>query len=615
MDLVGIFGLFSPCSEYFTYCSPDGCLRIWDTSSDCLKQEYTPSSHLSSSSTCIAWGPSSSSLDPKRKKSKKSKSNETVTAIADLKLIAMGTLSGDVLLYSVTKGDLHLHMRSGHTDVVNDVCWHAETDSIFSCSSDRHIVRWKISNGKVYEKWKADKGAIHSVCVIDENSIISASSEIKWWDLAKKTVIKKFSGHGSEVFRLLTIKQPLENSTGQYFISAAVGDRTISAWRLKDDGDCSAVASFAVTDDPCSLSLTNTSAKDQPISLSVITKTGNLHIFEHQLNGRCRKPLLPKVTFHIATSNASYEKPQPVPVLAAQISSSGELCQMAYGNFLKPVFESIELQDCEKELFLVRDVLTDCYSSLEKSVSKVKEPSKDGDIKHLAPGFMTPTRPSEIPHRKRKRLSKEAELPMEERLNALYLDKTSEDVQPTAKSDSVIHLLLQGLQSQDQKLLNTALQCGKEAVIRNSVQRLPLTTIPLLLKELHKRLTKREPRNHPCLRWLKVLLENHVPYMMTCQDIDEHLGPLSQLFVAETQNYQKISALNRTLRSMLHEVASRQEENESQTNTEALVTYREDSSEDEMRVSDREETMEAESEKSDCEGESEILSDSSSNEA
>lgn len=606
MGFVGMFGLFSPCGEYFTYCNPDGCLRIWDTSSDCLKQEYTPSSHLSSSSTCIAWGPSSRHSAPARKKAKKLKSSEAVTTVAELNLIAMGTLSGDVLLYSVTKGDLHLHMCSGHTDVVNDVCWHAETDSIFTCSSDQHIVRWKISSGKVYEKWKADKGPVHSVCVIDENSIISASNEIKWWDLTKKTVIKKFSGHGSEVFRLLPIKQSVENSTGQYFISAAVGDRTISAWRLKDDGDCSAVASFALTDDPCSLSLTNTSSKDQPINLSVITKTGNLHIFEHQLNGRCTKPLLPKVMFHIVTSNVRYEKPQPVSVLAAQISASGELCQMAYGNFLKPVFESIALSECEKDTFLIRDVLTGPYSSLEKSVSKVKEPSKDGDIKHLAPGFMTPSQPSEIPHRKRRRLPKEAELPMEERLNALYLDKTSEDEHQTAKSDSVIHLLLQGLQSQDKKLLNTALQCSKEEIIRNSILRLPSVSIPLLLKELHNRLTKQEPKNHPCLRWLKILLQNHMAYVMACQDIDEYLGPLSQLLVDKMQSYEKLRTLNSNLKASLNEAVPHQEEIGSQTHSEALVTYRDDSSEEEMSTSDHEETMETENEKSNSEGESDI---------
>ena len=47
---------FSQNGEYFAYASPDGTLKIWETSTGLLKHEYTPSSHLSATCTCIAWG-------------------------------------------------------------------------------------------------------------------------------------------------------------------------------------------------------------------------------------------------------------------------------------------------------------------------------------------------------------------------------------------------------------------------------------------------------------------------------------------------------------------------------------------------------------------------------
>ena len=47
---------FSPNGEYFAYSSPDGTLKIWETVTGILKQEYTPSAHLSATCTCLSWG-------------------------------------------------------------------------------------------------------------------------------------------------------------------------------------------------------------------------------------------------------------------------------------------------------------------------------------------------------------------------------------------------------------------------------------------------------------------------------------------------------------------------------------------------------------------------------
>lgn len=48
---------FSQNGEYLAYSSPDGCLKIWETSTSILKQEYTPSSHLSATCSSLSWGP------------------------------------------------------------------------------------------------------------------------------------------------------------------------------------------------------------------------------------------------------------------------------------------------------------------------------------------------------------------------------------------------------------------------------------------------------------------------------------------------------------------------------------------------------------------------------
>lgn len=46
---------FSTCGKYFSSFGADGKLRIWDTLSNTLKQEYTPNMHLTSPITSLKW--------------------------------------------------------------------------------------------------------------------------------------------------------------------------------------------------------------------------------------------------------------------------------------------------------------------------------------------------------------------------------------------------------------------------------------------------------------------------------------------------------------------------------------------------------------------------------
>lgn len=54
----GVPCAFSPQSQaYFALASADGHLRVWETASNRLHQEYVPSAHLSGTCTCLAWAP------------------------------------------------------------------------------------------------------------------------------------------------------------------------------------------------------------------------------------------------------------------------------------------------------------------------------------------------------------------------------------------------------------------------------------------------------------------------------------------------------------------------------------------------------------------------------
>lgn len=46
---------FSDDGKYYSAITQDGRLRIWDTETNTIKNEYTPDLHLSSPPSCLQW--------------------------------------------------------------------------------------------------------------------------------------------------------------------------------------------------------------------------------------------------------------------------------------------------------------------------------------------------------------------------------------------------------------------------------------------------------------------------------------------------------------------------------------------------------------------------------
>lgn len=46
---------FSPDGKLFAFIDAEGKLKIWDTASSQLKQDYIPNLHLSAPCTCFTW--------------------------------------------------------------------------------------------------------------------------------------------------------------------------------------------------------------------------------------------------------------------------------------------------------------------------------------------------------------------------------------------------------------------------------------------------------------------------------------------------------------------------------------------------------------------------------
>ncbi|KAM4902707.1 WD repeat-containing protein 43 isoform 2-T2 [Sylvia borin] len=562
---------FSPRGcRLFASSGPDGRLRVWDTAGSRLQHEYVPSAHLSAACTCLAWAPAGARQPPSKDGPQRKKRKSEVGEVdKQLDILAIGTAVGSILLYSTVKGELQSKLDGGHDSRVNCVRWHQDSCCLYSCSDDKHIVEWNTQTCKVKCKWKGDNGSITCLCISpDGKMLLSAGRTIKLWDLETKEVYRHFTGHATSVSSLMftTVKpmnesKPFDGITGLYFLSGAIHDRLLSVWQIRSDRkEKNAVMSFSVTDEPTFVDLTISEVKEEPVKLAVVCRDGQLHLFEHILNGYCKKPLTSNCTIQIATpGNDGDSTPKPVPILAAAFCTDKQSLLLVYGNTLQPIIEKV-----------------------------VKTPVVNSDTKVLVPGIpghstavKTPASGKE--KKKNKRKPGETEESIEERLGALDIDvskvKTPGGLPQT---DSFAVLLVQGLESNDAEILNKVLNTRKENVVKNTVARMPIHAVIPLLHELTKRLQGNPYSASVMVRWLKSVFTLHASYLSTLPDLIPQLGMLYQLMESRVKTLQKLCRLHGRLFILVTQVAASQTvQDVPEVNQTAKLVYEDDSSEEE----------------------------------
>ncbi|KAK5916411.1 hypothetical protein CgunFtcFv8_011398 [Champsocephalus gunnari] len=520
---------------------------------------------------------------------KKRKSEAVQEEKADL--LAMGTAAGSVLIYSTAKGALHCTLDGGHSGGVNCVQWHPEDGLLYSGSDDTNIVEWDLQTGKARSKWKADRAAVTSLSVSpDGKLLLSAGQIIKMWDLDTKEVYRKFTGHSSAVttLRFATTRPP--DSNGLYFLSGAAHERLLSVWQVRQDGkDKNSVVSFTLTDEPQHIDLVQSNNKEEAVRLAVVCKDGQLHLFEHFLNGPCKKPLSPSCSVQMSDTKDS---PVPIPLLAAALTADKLSVQLAYGNHLQPVMERVEINTAERHICLTRDVQTSLSLTMETSISKVKTPIVNNKSKVLVPGLPGHQAPVKGTSEKRKKDTDTKEISIVERLGEIDLSKVpSEKGAPkgtaSLQTDNFAVLLVQGLESNDASILNKVFQTRKEMVIKKTVARLPLPAVLPLVEELTKRL-----QGHPftavlMVRWLKAVLMHHTSYLASLPDLVTQLGVLYHMIESRVKMFHKLTKLHGKLYLLMTQVATSDSSNTvTEVDHTAKLVYEEESSDEDEASGD-----------------------------
>ncbi|KZC07222.1 PREDICTED: WD repeat-containing protein 43 [Dufourea novaeangliae] len=572
--------VFSSDGEYFAHCGIDGKLKIWDTSTGRLKQEYVSNFHLSSPCCVLTWlyvnsSSTNAAPSPWKKRRRKSISEESTPK----GIVAMGSTNGKITLYDTTTSSVTGQL-DGHSGTVTAVTW-SENVGLFSASDDYHIIHWNLKENGVKCKWKSGKGKTTSLAVSEDGkSLLSGERVVKWWDLSTKQLIKTFTGHANQVTCLCTIKMPYGSN---YVISGACGDGCLSVWALDDQKpDRTPVASLALQDDAISVSV-NISKESQVIVL-VITRSGQAHLFHYQQNGRS-KPLKPSLNIAVASDISQKEGVQQIPILDAKLTEDQKLL-LAYGAYLSPTFERMTPDYSNKVQCLVR---SENRKNKEKKdeISKVKNTIIEDNVEYLAPGLIE-TAP------KRNRNSSGSQLLLKDRLENLSLNA---ETSPAGKSTSVgsnrAQLLLQGLNSKDKAILSSIFVTRNESIVRNTIAKLPTQAIDPLIKELTILLQGKTFTSKLAVRWLEALLMAHAGHLLSQADLMQSFGPILSLIDAKLALLPEISKLKGRVSLVTGQISQTVEEQHKDVTENCLVYQDSDSSEEDGGIED--EDLESES--------------------
>jgi U3 small nucleolar RNA-associated protein 5 len=129
----------------------------------------------------------------------------------------------------VTHGEVVLRLHGAHLSTVHAVVLARDGQTAYSCSNDGKIVRWQLVTGDAQTHWQASVSNPRCLQLSNHHRLLVAGSRIEIWDVSRKRVTKRFTGHASAVKHAFFIN----NYT--YSVTSAEHDRTANIWDCRED--------------------------------------------------------------------------------------------------------------------------------------------------------------------------------------------------------------------------------------------------------------------------------------------------------------------------------------------------------------------------------------------
>ncbi|KAL3678438.1 hypothetical protein R1sor_021394 [Riccia sorocarpa] len=574
-----VLAAFSPGSEFLAIATTDGRIKNWDVINGWLRGEFvdgavstsgagvgadTGNGHLAVDYSCLTWVPSG-------KKARK-KGNTF--------LLVLGTAAGDILAWDVSLGQLKWRTNDCCPGGVKAVARSKSGNVVYAAGADGMIYEVDSGNGQILEKFRAAKTAVSRIAVSPGGDVLlTASSELKTFDLSSRKRIRKFSGHPGEVTALAFSRD------GKFALSSSLVERQVSVWNCDTNStDCGAVFSLSCDQSVVFLDGSGFQQDTQtPLKVLAISETGAAYVW--QSNTIEELASVKPTTITVAKNTGKKGDRSILAAFLTRKTKDVTTVKVAHGTSARPTFEEISVSAMGTTIVLGSEQAGGVFLPPQPAEAV---PTKKTNVTVLGPdnaadAVMSKTRVesgdialSKPANNARKRaasvesdddedgtleqraewaeedgtMEEDDDTPLEERLVSLgIVDKEATDEEKDVKvipprRDSLHVLLSQGLQSDDNSLLERCLSVQDEKIIKNTVGKLRPSEAGKFLNACTFRLETRPRRGLALVSWIRAILMQHSTSLMTNPAMQPVLTTLYQLIDARMVVFRPLLALS-----------------------------------------------------------------------
>ncbi len=567
---------------------------------------------------------SQSSKSSKRRKHDAESSEDAGPSASSQLLLALGLSSGQVHLLSPALAQavaiLDASSASGSSTAsaanagIVSISYSETKKTLFACSKDGWVSSFALADVKLgdqpsplrpFSSFRPDTKSAVLLLSARSNLVLSAHHSISLTDVdqSDSTVRATFTGHASPVTHLEWLN---DNS----FVSAAEGDRMVSAWTYEmKAGKAVAGRAFATAalDGPVrSLSVSTTAAPSCRILITIVTQTGSVRIYGLPAESKAeaspsKKKSAALPSLELLAQSSTESSGSPVEWIDARlVADKLRLARLIRGAKVS-IDETTVLNG--KDAQLQKTLLLPTASGKQGSatggllVADTDEAQLTGGAAETQRYTDAPLRPQDldeavvtagledggfVPATSSAR-GADMEPTLAQRLKELGFgdpslagqeaDEDDADL-PTKKQQSLTNeaslasSLSQALHSGDTSLLTSCLNHNDPILIRNTVRKISGPLAVKLLEECVSRLNGVGGRHvskgsmgsgkaRGLMEWVRATLLNHMGYLMSLPNLVNRMSGLHATLTTRLATHERLLALNGRLELVLSQIEAR----------------------------------------------------------
>ncbi|XP_027123861.2 uncharacterized protein [Coffea arabica] len=573
--LKSLITAFNPDGSYLAILSPDGTVKVWNTSNGSKFAEWREIDDSANVSfSCMAC----SFVGKMRRK-------ERGTC-----LVAVGTNSGDLSVVNISVGQVMWKSSGRYPGGIASLTFRSKGSRIHAignCGLASEIIS---ETGELAREFKITKKSMVSAAYISDDKITAAiGQKIRILSLDDGREVLKLSSNWDQLRCISSCDD------AKFMVASGVGKKSIQVWRCNfGEGDVTNGLILSLKHRPLTIECKNGCDGEDSLIVLSVSEAGMAYLWNMRSVSDDVNPS--KISVKGNMEEADSLKKHCVSIIAARIhalETTGQVkALISFGSVDSPQFLVVDIPGPGQDVVITAANIDMQENGIQgdEGVSKQKEKPKK---KRAASDIETASRVALIDNgygdpKDGIQIDDDLNEPtMGEKLanlNLLEMDeaKSNKNVESSPRTkppsaDSVYILLKQALHADDRALLVDCLFRQDEKVIANSVSLLNPSDVLKLLQSLVPIIESRGAVLVCALSWLKSLLLQHASGIMSQESSLLALNTLYQLIESRVSTFNQALQLSSSLDLLYAGIVDEGEE-ENETITPAF--YEDNSDED-----------------------------------